>query len=71
MMDLVDQIFDFQIRDFSSYAVALHGKPDLPRRRSRTGPVGAIAQTGRWMRERFGRVWERVKAYNRACGIRP
>ena len=25
--DIVDQIFDFQIRDFSTYAVALHGKP--------------------------------------------
>jgi hypothetical protein len=25
--DLVDQIFDFQIRDFSGYAIALHGKP--------------------------------------------
>jgi hypothetical protein len=23
--DLVDQIFDFQIRDFSGYAIALHG----------------------------------------------
>jgi acyl-CoA dehydrogenase len=23
----VDQIFDFQIRDFSGYAIALHGKP--------------------------------------------
>ena len=26
-VDLVDQIFDVQIRDFSTYAVALHGKP--------------------------------------------
>jgi acyl-CoA dehydrogenase len=25
--DLADQIFDFQIRDFSGYAIALHGKP--------------------------------------------
>jgi hypothetical protein len=25
--DIVDAIFDFQIRDFSTYAVALHGKP--------------------------------------------
>jgi len=25
--DLVDQIFDFQIRDFSGYAIALRGKP--------------------------------------------
>ena len=27
--DIVDQIFDFQVRDFSTYAVALHGKPTL------------------------------------------
>ena len=25
--EIIDQIFDFQIRDFSTYAVALHGKP--------------------------------------------
>lgn len=25
--DVLDQIFDFQVRDFSAYAVALHGKP--------------------------------------------
>jgi hypothetical protein len=25
--DLIDAIFDFQVRDFSAYAVALHGKP--------------------------------------------
>ena len=25
--DILDQIFDFQVRDFSAYAVALHGKP--------------------------------------------
>jgi acyl-CoA dehydrogenase len=25
--DIVDEIFDFQIRNFSTYAVALHGKP--------------------------------------------
>jgi hypothetical protein len=25
--DIVDAIFDFQIRDFSTYAVALHGQP--------------------------------------------
>jgi acyl-CoA dehydrogenase len=25
--DLVDQIFDFMVRDFSQYAVGLHGKP--------------------------------------------
>ena len=35
--DIVDQIFDFQIRDFSTYAVALHGKPSFDCRHSRTG----------------------------------
>ena len=27
--DIIDQIFDLQIRDFSTYAVALHGKPSV------------------------------------------
>ena len=30
--DIVDQIFDFQIRDFNTYAVALQGKPTADRR---------------------------------------
>ena len=67
--DIVDQIFDFQIRDFSGYAVALHGKPtstsaqqdwalDVIRK-----PVPDA--------ERFGRIWERVRAYDGAYEMRP
>ena len=67
--DIVDQIFDFQIRDFSTYAVALHGKPSSTQaqqdwaleaiRKPEAGP------------ERFARVWDRVKAYDGAYEMRP
>ena len=39
--DLVDQIFDFQIRDFTTYAVALHGKPSSTQAQQEWA-VGAI-----------------------------
>jgi acyl-CoA dehydrogenase len=67
--DLVDQIFDFQIRDFSAHAVALHGKPS-----------STVAQQ-EWAlsavrkpvvdKARFDRVWEQVKAYDGAYEMRP
>lgn len=67
--DIVDQIFDFQIRDFSSYAVALHGKPTT-----------TLAQRG-WAvdsirkpvadAERFARVWGRIKMYDGVYEMRP
>ena len=45
--DLVDQIFDIQIRDFSGYAIALHGKraPRPPSRRGRWPPCVSPSQT--------------------------
>ena len=67
--DIIDQIFDFQIRDFNTYAVALHGKP-----------TATIAQQD-WAlsairkpvpdAERFTRIWERVKAYDGAYEMAP
>ncbi|MFY9765015.1 MAG: acyl-CoA dehydrogenase family protein, partial [Mycobacterium sp.] len=60
--DLVDQIFGVQIRDFSQYAVALHGKP------SSTAAQQAWAMSA--VRkplvdaERFDRVWQQVEAYD-------
>jgi acyl-CoA dehydrogenase len=67
--DLLDQIFDFQIRDFSSYAVALHGKPSSTVAQQEWAlsairkPVADVA--------RFDRVWEQVVAYDGAYEMRP
>jgi acyl-CoA dehydrogenase len=66
---LVDQIFDVQIRDFSAYAVALHGKPSSTAAQQewalsavRKPVVGA---------DRFDRVWEQVRSYDGAYEMRP
>ncbi len=67
--DIVDQIFDFQIRDFSTYAVALHGKPSSTQAQQ-DWALGAIRKPVSDA-ERFGRVWERVKAYDGAYEMRP
>ncbi len=67
--DLVDQIFDFQIRDFSSYAVALHGKPSSTAAQQEWALAAIrkpVADTAR-----FDRVWEQVAAYDGAYEMRP
>ena len=67
--DVLDQIFDVQIRDFSSYAVALHGKPSSTNAQQEWAlsavrkPVADAA--------RFGRVWEHVRGYDGAYEMRP
>lgn len=66
--DLVEQIFDFQIRDFSRHAVALHGKSsattDQQERALETirRPVVDAA--------RFDRVWQKVAGYAGAYDMR-
>jgi acyl-CoA dehydrogenase len=67
--DIVDSIFDFQIRDFSTYAVALHGKPSSTRAQQ-DWALDAIRKPVPDA-ERFDRVWERVKAYDGAYEMRP
>jgi acyl-CoA dehydrogenase len=67
--DIIDQIFDFQIRDFSTYAVALHGKPSSTQAQQ-DWAVGAIRKPVSDA-ARFNRVWERVKAYDGAYEMRP
>ena len=67
--DIVDQIFDFQVRDFSSYAVALHGKPTSTQAQQ-DWTIGAIRKPVADA-ERFGRVWERVRAYDGAYEMTP
>lgn len=62
--DVVDQIFDVQVRDFSSYAVALHGK-------SSSTPAQqdwALATVRKPVSsaDRFDRVWQQVKSYDHA-----
>jgi len=63
--DIVDQIFDFQIRDFDLYAIALHGKPTSTQAQQ-DWAAGAIRKPMPDA-ERFTRVWERVKEELRAA----
>jgi acyl-CoA dehydrogenase len=67
--DIVDQIFDFQIRDFSTYAVALHGKSSSTQAQQ-DWALSAIRKPVSDA-QRFDRVWERVKAYDGAYEMRP
>ncbi len=67
--DVIDQIFDVQVRDFSSYAVALHGK-------SSSTPAQqdwALAAVRKPVTDpdRFDRVWQQVRAYDGAYAMRP
>ena len=67
--DLVDQIFDFQLRDFSAHAIALHGKPSSTSAQQQW----ALAAVRRPVAnpDRFARVWAHVKAYDGAYEMRP
>jgi acyl-CoA dehydrogenase len=67
--DLLDQIFDFQIRDFSAHAVALHGKSSS----TAAQQEWALAAVRKPVTDtdRFNRVWEHVKAYDGAYEMRP
>ena len=69
MEGLVDQIFDFQIRDFSAYAVALHGKPSS----TQAQQDWALSAVRKPIADkaRFDGVWEQVKAYDGAYEMRP
>ena len=67
--DVVDQIFDFQIRDFSAYAVALHGKSSSTQAQQ-DWAIGAVRKPVA-DEARAGRVWELVRAYDGAYEMRP
>jgi acyl-CoA dehydrogenase len=67
--DMVDQIFDFQIRDFSGYAVALHGKPTSTAAQQQWA-LSAIRKPVPDA-DRFTRVWERVRSYDGAYEMAP
>lgn len=67
--DLVDQIFDVQIRDFSEHAVALHGKPSS----TTAQQEWALAAVRKPVpdRARFDRVWQQVRDYDGAYEMQP
>lgn len=60
--ELVDQIFDFQIRDFSGYAVALYGKPSSTEAQQ-SWALGAIRKPV-VDQGRFQAVWNEVLTYD-------
>lgn len=67
--DMLDQIFDFQVRDFNTYAVALHGKPTA----TTAQQDWALSAIRKPVPDpaRFHRIWERVKAYDGAYEMAP
>jgi acyl-CoA dehydrogenase len=67
--DLVDQIFDIQIRDFSAHATTLHGKPSSTSAQQEWA-LSAICKPVTDA-HRFDRVWEQVRAYDGAYQMRP
>ncbi|WP_433269340.1 acyl-CoA dehydrogenase [Actinosynnema sp. CS-041913] len=67
--DLLDQVFDVLIRDFSGYAVALHGKASS----TEAQQAWALGQVRKPVvdRDRFERVWGRVAALSGAYEMNP
>ncbi|MBP2334039.1 acyl-CoA dehydrogenase [Saccharothrix coeruleofusca] len=67
--DVLDQVFDVLVRDFSEYAVALHGKSSSTEAQQRW----ALARVRKPVvdGERSARVWERVAALSGAYEMNP
>ncbi|MCE6993442.1 acyl-CoA dehydrogenase [Saccharothrix sp. S26] len=67
--DVLDQVFDVLVRDFSAYAVALHGKASS----TEAQQAWAVEQVRKPVvdRDRFERVWGRVAALSGAYEMRP
>lgn len=66
--DLLEQIFDVLIRDFSGHAVALHGKPSSTQAQQEWA-LGVIRKPV-VDAARFERVWEKAAAYDGAYEMR-
>ncbi|MEV6338067.1 acyl-CoA dehydrogenase family protein [Nocardia vinacea] len=67
--DIIEQIFDFQIRDFNGYATTLYGKPSAtPDQQAWAASALRPPVTDR---PRFDRVWAEVAAYDSAYEMRP
>lgn len=67
--DLLDQIFDFQIRDFNGYATTLYGKPSTTA--AQQGWAASALRPPVADRSRFDRIWTQVAAYDGAYEMRP
>ncbi|MEW5812153.1 MAG: acyl-CoA dehydrogenase family protein [Actinomycetota bacterium] len=67
--DLTDQIFDVMVRDFSAYAVALHGKPSS----TEAQQAWALSAIRKPVTDavRFDRIWDEVAAYDGAYQMNP
>ena len=67
--DLLDQIFDVMVRDFSAYAVELHGKPSS----TADQQAWALSAIRKPVADsaRFDRVWHEVAAYDGAYEMNP
>ncbi|WP_433710683.1 acyl-CoA dehydrogenase [Nocardia sp. CA-084685] len=66
--DIVEQIFDFQIRDFNGHATTLYGKPSAtPDQQAWAASALRPPVTDR---PRFDRVWTEVAAYDGAYEMR-
>jgi acyl-CoA dehydrogenase len=66
--DLLDQIFDVQIRDFSQHAIALHGKPSSTAAQQ-DWAISAVRKPVADA-DRLDRVWQQVEAYDGAYEMR-
>ncbi|WP_209708030.1 acyl-CoA dehydrogenase [Crossiella equi] len=67
--DLLDQVFDVLVRDFSAYAVALHGKSsatDAQRTWALAHVRGPVVD-----QDRFGRLWQEVAALSGRYAMHP
>ncbi len=62
--DLLNRIFDFQIRDFSGYAVSLYGKPTATTEQQ-AWALGAVRRPVADA-DSFDRVWQQVKGLDGA-----
>ncbi|WP_059015474.1 acyl-CoA dehydrogenase family protein [Mycobacterium sp. M26] len=67
--DVIDQIFDVQVRDFSAYAVALHGKSGSTEAQQ-DWALGAVRKPVTDT-DRFDRVWQQVRNFDGAYEMRP
>ncbi len=67
--EMLDQIFDFQIRDFSGYAVALYGKPSSSAAQQQWA-LDAIRKPV-VDASRFEAVWNEVASYDGRYEMRP
>ena len=67
--DLLDQIFDFLVRDFSEYAIALHGKASSTEAQQ-AWALGAVRKPV-VDEARFGRIWDTVVGLSGAYEMRP